>query len=53
MVSYILHLRSQSVLPKGRSFTANTGTKVAVLAKSKFYTAISGTKVAVLLGINT
>ena len=41
-----------SVLPEGRSFTANTGTKVAVLFKSRSSTANSGTMVAVLLGAN-
>ena len=40
-----------NVLPKGRSFTANTGTKVAVLSKGKSSTGNSGTKVAVFLGI--
>ena len=34
----------QSVLPKGRSFTANVGTKVAVLSKGRSSTANSGTK---------
>ena len=42
----------QSVLPKGRYFTANAGTKVAVLFKGRSSTAYSGTKVAVLLGMN-
>ena len=42
----------QSVLPKGRSFIANPGTKVAALSKGRPSTANSGTKVAVLLGIN-
>ena len=41
-----------SVLPKGRSFTANLGTKAAVLPKGRYSTANSGTKVAVLLGMN-
>ena len=41
-----------SVLPKGRSFTANSGTTAAVLPKGRSSTANSGTKVAVLLGIN-
>ena len=39
-------------LPKGRSFTANSGTKAAVLSKGKSSTANSGTKVAVLLGMS-
>ena len=39
-----------SVLSKVRSFTTNTGTKVAVLFKGRSSTANSGTKVAVLLG---
>ena len=38
----------QSVLPKGRSLTANSGTKAAVLHKGRSSTASSGTKVAVL-----
>ena len=42
----------QSVIPKGRSFTANAGIKVAVLSKDRSSTANSGTKVAGLLGIN-
>ena len=41
-----------SVLPKGRSFTANSGTKAAFLPKGKPSTANSGTKAAVLLGMN-
>ena len=40
-----------SVVPKGRSFTANPGTKAAVLPKGMFSTSDSGTKVAVLLRI--
>ena len=43
----------QSVLPKSRSFAANTGTKAPVLPKSRSSTAISGKrKVVVLLGMN-
>ena len=41
-----------SVLPKGRSFTGNSGTKTAVLSKDRSSTANSGTKVAVLLEMN-
>ena len=41
-----------SVLPKSRSFTANSGTKAALLPKDRSSTANPGTKVAVLLGIN-
>ena len=41
-----------SILPKGRSLTANSGTKAAVLLKGKSSTANSGTQVAVLLGTN-
>ena len=41
-----------SILPKGRSFTANSGTKVAFLLKGRSSTANSGTQVAVLLGMN-
>ena len=47
-----LRIYTMSVLPKGRSFTANAGTKVAVLSKGRSSTPNSGTKVAVLLGIN-
>ena len=36
-------------MPKGRSFTANSGTKAAVLPKDRCSTAKSGTKVAILL----
>ena len=42
----------QSVLPKGGSITANSGTKVTVLPKGRSYTANSGTKIAILLGMN-
>ena len=42
----------QRILPKGKSFTANTGAKAAVLPKGRSSTANLGTKVAVLLGIN-
>ena len=35
-------------MPKGRSFTANSGTKAAVLPKDRSSTANSETKVAVL-----
>ena len=41
-----------SVLPKGMSFTANTGTKAAVLPKGRSSAANSGIKVAVLLRMN-
>ena len=39
-----------SILPKGRSFTAHSGTKVLVLLKGRSSTANSGTHAAVLLG---
>ena len=39
-------------MPKVRSFTANSGSMVAVLPKGRSSTANSGTKVAVLLGLN-
>ena len=42
----------QNVLPKSRSFTVNSGTKVAVLPKGRSSIENSGTKVAVLLGMN-
>ena len=41
-----------SVLPKGKSFTANSGTKTAILPKGRSSTANSGTQVAVLLGMD-
>ena len=37
-------------MPKGRSFTANAGTKIAVMSKGRSSTVNSGTKVAILLG---
>ena len=46
---YIYH---QSILCKGRSFTANSGTKTAVLPKGRYSTSNSRTKIAVLLGMN-
>ena len=46
------HHHHHSILSKGRSFTANSGTKVAVLPKGRSSIANSGTKVAVLLGMN-
>ena len=41
-----------SILAKGRSFTANAGTKAAILPKGRFSIENSGTQVAVLLGMN-
>ena len=41
-----------SILPKGRSFTANSGTKAAVLLKGRSSTANSGTRASVLLGMD-
>ena len=41
-----------SILSKGRSFTANSRTKVAVLLKGRSSTANSGTQAAVLLGMD-
>ena len=41
-----------SVLPKGRSSTANSGIKAEVLPKGRSSNANSRTKVAVLLGMN-
>ena len=49
--TYLIH-HHQSVLPKGRFFTANSGTKAAVLPKGRYSIAKSGTKVTVLLGMN-
>ena len=45
-------MSQQSVLPKGRSFTANSDSKAAVFPKGRSSTANSGTKVTVLLGMN-
>ena len=45
-------IHHQSVLPKGKSFTANPDTKVAVPPKGRSSTANSGIKVVVLLGMN-
>ena len=42
----------QSVLLKGRYFTANSGTKAAVLPEGRSSTANSGTQPGVLLGMN-
>ena len=47
---YVYH--HQSVLPNGRSFTANAGSKVSVLSKGRSSPANSGSKVVDLLGIN-
>ena len=48
----ITYRHHQSVLPKGRSFTANAGTKVAILSKGRSSTVNSGTKITVLIEIN-
>ena len=47
-----IDINIQSVLRKGRSFTANSGTKAVVLPKGRSSTANLGTKVVVLLGMN-
>ena len=44
--------QQQSILPKGRFFTAYSGTKVAVLFKGRTSTTNSGTQPAVLLGMD-
>ena len=49
---FLLCHHQQSVLPKGRSFTAITGIRVAVFPKGWYSTANSGTKPAVLPGMN-
>ena len=41
-----------SVLPKGRSFTANSATKAEILPEGRSSIGNSGTYIAVLLGIN-
>ena len=52
LISYISDFIIKSILPKGRSFTANSGTKAAVLLKGWPSTANSGTQAAVLLGMD-
>ena len=47
----VFHSHGIIVMSKGRSFTANAGTKAAVLAKGSSSSANSGTSVAVLLGM--
>ena len=47
-----IEVHQQSVLAKGRSFTANAGTKVTVLSEGRSSTANLETTVAVILGIN-
>ena len=46
------HHHHQSLLPKGSSFTANSGTKDAILPKGRSFTANPGIKFVVLLGKN-
>ena len=46
------HHYHQSVLPKSKTFTANSGTKAAVLLKGRSSTTNAWTKVAVLLGMD-
>ena len=53
IVKAAVNVHHQSILPKGRSFTANSGTKAAVLLKGRSSTANSGTQAAVLLGMDT
>ena len=48
----VLVYHHKSVLPKGRSFTANSGTKTAVLPKRTSSTAHPRTMVADSLGMN-
>ena len=48
----IIYIYRQSVLPKSRSFTVNSGTKITVLSRGRSSTENPGTKVAVLLGMN-
>ena len=47
-----LYIPSSEYYAKGRSFTANSGTKAAILLKSRFSTAKSRTQAAVLLGMD-
>ena len=46
---YVFNHNRQNILPKGRSFTANSGTETAVLLKDRSSTANSGIWAAVLL----
>ena len=52
IVIIIIIIIHQSILPKGRSFNANTGTEVAILLKGRFSTANSETQAAVSLGMD-
>ena len=47
-----LTVHHRCLVPKGRSFTADSGTKAAVLSKGRSSTANSETEFAVLLGMN-
>ena len=46
------HKNFTSILPKGRSFTANSSTKAAVLLNGRSSTTNSATQDAVLLGMD-
>ena len=52
IIIIIIIIIIMSILPKGRSFTANSGTKAAVLLKGRSSTENSGTQAAVLLGMD-
>ena len=43
---------SASILPEGRYFTTNSGTKVTFLLKGRPFTTNSGTQVAIFLGMD-
>ena len=51
-IALLIIASSSSILPKGRSFTANSGTKTAVLLKGRSSTTKSETQAAVLLGMD-
>ena len=52
MTSHHHHHHHQNILPKGKSFTTNSGTKVTALPKCRSSAANSGIKVALLLWID-
>ena len=52
IIIIIIIIIIMSILPKARSFTANSGTKAAVLSKGRSSIEKSGTQAAVLLGMD-
>ena len=52
LYGFVREYHHQSVLPKGRPFTANSSIKASVLPDGRSSTTESGSKVAVLLGMD-